>query len=341
VADGRGLTRPELAVLLSSAKLSLQGAFEHSALPDDPGLTEDLVAAFPTEMRRKYRKDILEHRLRREIIATELSNRLINRLGLVHPFELIEEESAAPDQLGAAFVAAERLFGMTEVWQAIEVAPMPEAARIQLFDRAAAGLRPHMAELLRAGAGAVPPSKLADGLAKGIGQLSAAAGELMGEETRSQSRGLHDELTAIGAPPAEAAMVARLFDLDGVIGVARLAQDTGASPVVLARAFVDIGVRLGLDWAQGTAARMNPSDPWERLAVSGLARDYQPRRLDFLRRTATRKVTPAAAVAGWAETQGPAIAQFRAMVGRARAAIAITPAMLTQLAGQARSLLTR
>jgi glutamate dehydrogenase len=110
---------------------------------------------------------------------------------------------------------------------------------------------------------------------------------------------------------------------------------------VLAKAFVDIGVRLGLDWAQGTAARMNPSDPWERLAVSGIARDFQQMRLDFLRRTTGRKGDPAVAVARWAEAQADAIGQFRSMVARAQAALAVTPAMLTQLAGQARSLLAR
>jgi len=115
--------------------------------------------------------------------------------------------------------------------------------------------------------------------------------------------------------------------------------------LVLARAFVDIGVRLGLDWAQGTAARMNPTDWWESLAVSGLARDFQQMRLDFLRRTTGsrtgRKSDPAEAVAHWAEAQAGAIARFRGMVERAQGALAVTPAMLAQLAGQARSLLAR
>ena len=101
--------------------------------------------------------------------------------------------------------------------------------------------------------------------------------------------------------------------------------------------------------AQGTAARMNPSDIWERLAVSGLSRDFQQMRLDFLRRTAGRQPgarkaqasDPAAAVARWADAQAGAIGQFRAMVARAEAALTVTPAMLTQLAGQARSLLAR
>jgi len=340
-AEGQGLTRPELAVLLSSAKLTLQADFERSPLPDDPGLAEDLVASFPPEMRRRFRQDILDHRLRREIIATELANRLINRLGLVHPFELIEEEGAAPHQLGAAFVAAERLFGMAATWEAIERAAMPEQARILLFDRAAAALRPHIADLLRAGAGPTPPSRLVAELEAGVAELAGQVAKLVGEASRGQSAALRGELVAAGAPQAEAALVCRLFDLDGAVGIARLAQESRTPALVLARAFVDIGVRLGLDWAQGTAARMNPSDWWERLAVSGLARDFQQMRLDFLRRTVGRKGDPAEAVARWAEAQSDAIARFRGMVERAQAALAVSPAMLAQLAGQARSLLAR
>jgi glutamate dehydrogenase len=89
------------------------------------------------------------------------------------------------------------------------------------------------------------------------------------------------------------------------------------------------------------AARMNPSDPWERLAVSGLARDFQQMRLDFLQRKAGPKSDPGTVVASWAQAQAGAIAQFRAMVARARTSPLVSAAMLTQLAGQARSLLTR
>jgi len=339
--DGQGLTRPELAVLLSSAKLSLQNDFEQSQLSDDPGLAEDMVASFPPEMRKKFRQDILAHPLRREIVATELANRLVNRVGLVHPFELIEEQSAAPAQLGAAFVAAERLFGLSETWTAIETTDMPEAARIMLFDAAAAAMRPHMGDLLRAGAGTVPPSQLVTDLEKGVSQLSAVASDLLGDEIRAHSRALRAGLTDAGAPDREADMVGRLFDLDGSVGLARLSREIGVPVLVLAKAFIDIGARLGLDWAQGTAARMYPIDPWERLAVSGLARDFQEMRLDFLRRTTGKKGDPDAAVERWTKAQEGAIAQFRAMVRRAQAGLTVTPAMLTQLAGQARSLLAR
>ena len=349
-SGGQGLTRPELAVLLSSAKLALQEALEHSVLPDDPGLAEELIAAFPTPMHKRFRKEILEHRLRREIIATQLANRMVNRIGVVHPFELVEEEGATLAQVTAAFVAAERLLGLDAIWSGIESAVMPEAARIGLFDRAAAALRTQMADLLRAGQGTLKPSQLVEELAPGVRELSSSAARLLAGEAQVQSERMRGELIAGGAPEASARQVAHLFDLDGAVGLARLARDSALEASALTEAFGQVGAMLGLDWAQQTAARMNPSDPWERLLVAGLARDFQQMRLDFLRRmqgarkaakSAPGATGPGGAVARWAEAQAPAIRQFRAMVARAQASAAVTPAMLAQIASQARNLLGR
>ncbi|MGT4071522.1 UNVERIFIED_CONTAM: NAD-glutamate dehydrogenase, partial [Aeromonas hydrophila] len=81
-----------LAVLLSTAKLVIQSALENSAVVDDPVLESELLAAFPPAMQEPFETEIVHHRLRREIIATKLANRIVNRLGPVHPFELVEEE---------------------------------------------------------------------------------------------------------------------------------------------------------------------------------------------------------------------------------------------------------
>ena len=342
-ADGKGLTRPELAVILSSSKLAMQASLVSEGLPDaDPLLEAELVAAFPPAMRDAFRPEIAAHRLRLELIATKLSNRMINRMGLIHPYELTEEEGATAQPLATAFVAAEQLLGLGAVWRLLETAPMPEPARILLFDRAAAALRTHMADLLRAGAGRLPPARLVAELEGGIAELSNAVEYLLGPVTRTQSSELRNELTAAGAPAAAVTMVARLYDLDGAVGIARLSRETGTPASGLAAAFVDLGHRLGLDWAQGQAVRMNPRDPWERLLVGGLARDFQQMRLEFLDRSAVAGAAdPQGAVADWAGARETAIAQFRDIVRRARAAITVTPAMLGQLASQARSLLAR
>jgi glutamate dehydrogenase len=136
-------------------------------------------------------------------------------------------------------------------------------------------------------------------------------------------------------------LVTGLYEMDGAVGLARLSRDSGMALSALTRAFSALGARLGLDWAQGMAAQLRPSDPWERLLVAGLARDFQQMRLDFLRRVTRRKGDPLAAVEAWATTQADAVRQFHAMVARAQSAVPVLPSMLAQIAGQARNLLAR
>jgi len=123
-----------------------------------------------------------------------------------------------------------------------------------------------------------------------------------------------------------------------------LADATDIAPRRLVAAFTRLGSALGLDWAQTTAAVMTPSDPWERLLVAGLARDFQQMRLEFLSELAGAKATrddPVAAVEDWAGRHEGAIRTFRAMVERAEATVPPAPAMLAQIASQARNLLAR
>ena len=89
---------------------------------------------------------------------------------------------------------------------------------------------------------------------------------------------------------------------------------------------------------------MSPSDPWERLLVAGLARDFQQMRLDFLRSLARRKAAKQdllGQIEAWAASRAAPIRQFRTMVGRAQSAAPVAPAMLAQIASQARSALKR
>ncbi len=343
-ADGQGLTRPELAVLLSSAKLALQSAIEASALPDDPVLEPVLLARFPAPMRKAYAAEIRGHRLRREMIATSLSNRIVNRLGIVHPFELAEEEGVGLAEVAAAFVVAENLFGLEPLWHELDHAAIPEAARLALFDRLAAAVGNLMSDVLRTAAGKVDAGAMIGELQGDVTALVGAREELLTEEPRARSMELRRSFMAQGAPEALAARVANLFDFDGAVGLAQAALASGIEAKLLTHAFTDIGTRLGLDWAQGTAAHMSPSDVWERLLVSGLARDFQQMRIEFLRRLMRRKggkEDPRGSVAEWAARNAEGVAQFRKLIARAQARPPVGATMLAQIAAQARNLLER
>ena len=343
-ADGVGLTRPELAVLLSSSKLVLQDAIEASDLPDDPVLEDLLLRSFPTPMRKKFKAQIENHRLRREIIATKLANAMVNRLGMIHPFELAEEEGVELSQVAAAFVAVAHLFDLRSLWAELDTAQMEEGARLLMFDRLAAATGNLMSDVLRTGAGQVKPAEMVSQLGKGVRVLVDSSQQLLGSELKSQSAKLHETFTKAGAPDAVADRVTHMFDLDGSVGLAQLASDTDIGARMITEGFTVIGGKMGIDWAQSTAATMNPSDVWERLLVSGLARDFQQMRLELLRRLSRRKGAKEdmpRVVEGWLSDHEVAVRQFRTMVERAQGQTPVAPAMLAQIASMARNLLAR
>ena len=337
--DQQGLTRPELSILLSHSKLALQAAIERTDLADDPLLEPLLHAAFPQAMRDRFGEAIDQHRLRGAIIATKMANRVVNRLGFVAPFELAEEEGISLAQVAAAYFAADAIFGLEDVYIAIERARLSEDARFQLLEATSASARLHIADLIRACGADMKAGEIADTFGEGVRRLDAATETLLRQEARVQADALRSRLLAAGGDAKLVKRIVRLDELDGAVGTAALALRLGVEEVSATTAYVRLGEALGLDWAKAASIRFISSDPWERLLAAGLARDFEQLRLDFLTRNG--KGDPLAAVEGWLQAHDARVAQFRAVIDRARTAPAPTAAMLAQIASQARSLLMR
>ena len=344
--DLRGLTRPELAVILSTAKLAIQQDVEAAGLGRDALMEGELLAAFPHAMVEQHRTALLAHQLRNEIVATKVANRLINRMGLVHPFELAEEEGVGMGEVAAAFVVAEQLFGLAGLWAAIDDADVAEQVRLTLYEEVAVELRAHMADLIRNAVTGRSLQHCVEDLRGGIALLDGKSDQLLRAQGREQINAFAQRLEGLGTPPDLARAIVHLAEVDGAVGIVSLAQRKGQEPLALTRAFTALGQASGVDWAQGAAMQLSPTDPWERLLVAGLARDFQQMRLETLARLSGVEAggaagDPEAAAAAWLLRNDARVQQFRAFVDRARNSPAPSPAMLAQLAGQARGLFGR
>ncbi|MFL6763755.1 MAG: NAD-glutamate dehydrogenase [Sphingomicrobium sp.] len=337
--ENRGLTRPELAVVLSISKLVLQDAAEELRLAEDKLVGPQLFDAFPKAMRKAHADAIRAHRLRNEIIATKVANRLVNRLGPGVAFDLTEEEGVSLQQVVAAFLVAERLLDLDRLWTEIEEDDLPETVRIELFSIAAATVRSHLSDVLRASGGETRVEKLCALLEPGVRKISAAATKLIRSEVRNEAAARRDRLIALGAGEDIVRGLVRLYELDGVFGIAALASRAKLDELEATRAYTRLGEALGLDWAQQQVARFVPADQWERLLTAGLARDFEQLRIEFLSRCRCTDVDRG--VEDWVEEHGPRIGQFRELVFRARSEGHVSAPMLAQIAGQARILLGR
>jgi glutamate dehydrogenase len=117
---GQFLTRPELAVLLAYAKLTLYDDLLATSVPDDPYLARELSQYFPREVRDKFPDSVEFHRLRREVISTNLANAVINRGGPACVARLIDETDADIPTIVMAFVAVDESYGLKRLNDAID-----------------------------------------------------------------------------------------------------------------------------------------------------------------------------------------------------------------------------
>ena len=337
--ENRGLTRPELAVVLSMAKITLQEAAEGLKLADDPSMEEELFAAFPEPMRGAHADAIRAHRLKNEIVATKVANRFVNRLGPSIALDMTDEEGASLAQVVIAFLVAERLLKLDKLWGRIERAEVSEKIRITLFELAANGIRAHIADILRASDGEMNVEHLCALLAPGLAKVAVAAKDLIKAEVRHEAAARGEQITGLGASHEIVRGLVKLYELDGVFGIAALGARKKVDELALTRAYIRLGEALGLDWAQSQVRRFIPADQWERLLSAGLMRDFEQLRIEFLARG--RNDDPEATVERWVERNSDRTAQFRQLIGRARIAPAVSSAMLAQIASQARILLAR
>ncbi len=119
-AGGMGLTTPEFAVLLAYTKITNVGLIVDSSLADDPYLRPELLRYFPTPLRDRYAVQIYRHRLRREIIATQIGNQMVNISGITSDHRLTEDTGVGLVDITRAWVAGRDIFDMVGLWDELE-----------------------------------------------------------------------------------------------------------------------------------------------------------------------------------------------------------------------------
>ncbi|MDQ3590646.1 MAG: NAD-glutamate dehydrogenase, partial [Actinomycetota bacterium] len=131
-SDGMGLSAPEFAILLSYTKITLYRELVDSEVVEDPYLFGELERYFPTPLRERFREQMKEHRLRREITATHLANSMVNRCGTSFAFRLNEETGASWPEIARAYTAAREAFGLRDLWAQIEALDARVEAQTQI-----------------------------------------------------------------------------------------------------------------------------------------------------------------------------------------------------------------
>lgn len=333
-ARGEGLTRPELAVLLAYAKLSLYDHLLASDVPDDPYLGEELRRYFPKPMQEKFADAIDTHRLRREIVATQLANAIINRCGPGIIVRLQGRTGRSVGDIARAYALARDVFGILEINLGIDAldAKIGGARQLALYGIAADHAAARMLWFLRNVDFTPGLVALVERFRGGVNAASKSARALYAPEALALRE---TELATLKADHVPAELAARMVDipavamaLDGSIVAEQThieVTDGVKTLFALADAFDLAGIRVNAQLIRAT-------DPYERLALD---RAYAATD-DALRRLAVDVVTKHGAgtkgVAAWEKAKGSALDGTRAMI-HGLAAGALNQAKLTVLAG--------
>jgi glutamate dehydrogenase len=267
---GEPLTRPELAVLLAYAKIALYDELLQSGIPDDIYLSRELGRYFPKAISQNFPEAMLAHRLRREIIATQLANSMINRGGPSLVVRIADQTGASPAEIAAAFTAVRDSFGLSELNEAIDALDGRVSGRLQLelysaaqdllLDRIVWFLR--NADLSQGLAGAI------DHYRSGITEMAATLETNLPDRAADACRTRADHLKQSGVPEELAQRIASLPLLAAAPDVVLVSDNTGKPVSAVTATFFAAGAFLQLDRMVNAARAIKVSDYFDRLALN-------------------------------------------------------------------------
>ncbi len=336
---GTGMTRPELAVLLSFAKIALSEDLIQSSVPDDPVCEPLLTNYFPEALREKFLEDILAHRLRREIIVTGLTNAMLNRGGPAMAVRLADETGRGTGDVAAAFITVSSIFHLPDLWHAVDQLDgrMPGQAQLGLYARLQDFLLDQIANMLRHGTGEGPAETIAAHRA-GAEELAAVFEDCVTPRQRTHLATVRKSLEQSGATPDVAGRIAMLDILSHATAVARLAHGTGRAIVEAARVAFAASDYFRLDDLKQLAAGLQLRDYYDRLAINGAIHT-----LDSARRALSREILltaekGAADFSAWEREHGGRLARVKAALDEMATTGDVTVSRLTVAASQVRDL---
>jgi glutamate dehydrogenase len=266
---GKGLTRPELATILAYAKNSLYGDLLHSKAPDDPYLSHELLKYFPAKLNERYPDSIIGHRLRREVIATVITNAMINRGGPAFVIKMMAATSTDPGQVAAAFNLARDAYGLERLYWEIDRldGEISGSTQLALYAEVQALLERETLWLLRNADWAAPLGDLVLTYAQGVTDVSGLLANLVPPTVEATIAARTEAFTAGGAPPGIARRVAELSALSFATDIALVAERTKSPVGAAAGAFFGVLDLFGLASIIETGSHIVLADRFDRMAL--------------------------------------------------------------------------
>ncbi len=268
----QGLTRPELAILLSYSKITLYEALLASDVPEDPFLSHELMRYFPEPLHARYTEHMRRHRLQREIIATAVTNSVVNRMGATFVLRTQEDTGQTVASVVKAYNAARQVLHARDLWAGIDAldGKVAAVAQIEALTRLWSLLRHVSRWMLSRGGAPLGITELVQRYQPGMDQLRAA---LPATLTAAGQAAWHADLEhwgGLGFPDVLAQRLATLPALGVAMDIVETALESGRPIGHVARVFFDLGDALDIEWLRQQIEKLPVESRWHAQARGAL-----------------------------------------------------------------------
>ena len=344
LANGEGLSRPEIAVLVSYSKMVMYDELLGTDFVNESALESEILDYFPKTLALNHSNRIQAHRLRAEIIATVVTNELVNRLGPTYPFRMHQELGATASDVGAAFVAVRDIFKLPTLWQSIEALDNRVSAEIQtqmhLLVRGLAERATHW--LLRSRRDSQSIDSVIDHFEPGIAELIANMPDCLAHANRKTLEQRIAFFTDANVPLETATAVSQVVPLSSSLDIVEIAESVSVGVGQSAKVYFELGNHLELQWLREQISGLQVRSHWHTLSKSELRSDlhYQQRHLTAEVISSASKNLPAIdMVERWSTANYTAVNKYKDLVNEMKAGSVIDFAMLSLAVNEVHKLL--
>jgi glutamate dehydrogenase len=329
----KGLTSPEIAVLLAYSKIILKADIIKSDLSDDPYLNRYVAHAFPPLLSKPpFGKTLPQHRLYREIMATQLSNLLITDMGITFVYQMQDETGASMAYIARAYVIMLEMFHLQELWEIIESLEVSAALQTTLTLEIVRLMRRSVRWLLRNQRAGLPIQATMDLFSAGIKQLDNT--DLL--SMLSHTEKAHIEETAAewiraGVPAHVAMRIASMRAMYSLLNIIKLSHEIRGNIPQLAQLYFKLSDCLELDTCREKINDFPSDSHWMLLARSAAKGD-----LDFQQRTLSlavyqfnkKRKLPLNSIDGWLTENHLAVERWKTIFADLKASHSLEYSML-------------
>jgi glutamate dehydrogenase len=269
---GRGLTRPELAILLAYGKMALYSLLIDSDVPEDPYLGHELDRYFPPLLQKRSGRYLREHRLRREIIATVTTNSMVNRMGATFARRAQEDTGKDAAAVVRAYAIAREAFQMRDTWGEIEAldTKINAATQYDMMFETTRLLTFSTYWSLQVGRGKLDIDTQVPRLRTGLTRLDASLPKVLSGSDLAIFQRRHQQFTKAGVPEPLSRRMASLAALRSGPDLVEISEETKLGIETCAAVYFGMGTALSLDWMREQIEALNTEGHWQTVARTTL-----------------------------------------------------------------------